>query len=132
MKTKTIVTDDGSRIRIEDNVDNTTVAILKSAPFVRFREWHYTGNSLNGSNNANWEDLEAWLIHSGLTLVDVDDDFSMVCFELSGHGSGVHQLEHRGKRLRYHAQMRNPPPTGSNSFGYTTIMEYRLISCETV
>ena len=118
-----ITTDDGSRISVEADADQVTIAILKAVSVCRFSEWHYTGNSPNGDNTGNYDDLEAWFRAAGLTIKD--DDFSWLHYSMPEGVTGVDTLAHRGKTIRFHAQVRRGGE--SNQFGYRTIVEYRLI-----
>ena len=91
----------------------------------RFQEFHYTGNHPRGENSGNYDDMEVWLKAAGLTIVN--DDLSMLLHAMA-MPTGVATLTHRGKVLRYHGQVRRIPHLGT--YGYTTITEYRLISCD--
>jgi hypothetical protein len=90
---------------------------------VLFSEYHYTGNSPNGTNNGNYDELERWFIAAGLTIKD--DDLAMLMDNLEPYG-GVHSLTHRGKTIHYRATPR--PITQSNpQFGYRTNVIYTLL-----
>lgn len=121
----------GETIGIEDGTDERTIEILKAATPCVFTEFVYTGNSSQGRNSGNYEDVEAWLKAAGLEIVEGegdDDDLSILLYSLE-KTTGIHALEHRGKRLRYHVQRRQMN-TSHDSFGYRWCAEFRLISCD--
>ena len=95
---KNITTADGARIKVEEGTDDATIALLKTAPVVKFSEFVYTGNSRNGHNSGNYEDLERFFVEAGLAIQD--DDLTMLIDDIH-ETTGVASLVHRGKRLRY-------------------------------
>lgn len=117
-----IRTNDGETISIEADTDERTIAILKSAPVVRFSEFVYTGSHPRGENNGNYADMESFLLGSGLTLMD--DDLTFLLYDIE-RVSGITALVHRGKTMRYHVQARRGERHGD--FGYTWRADYRLI-----
>lgn len=125
MATTSIKTNDGATISVDAGTSAADIATLKAAAPCRFQEFHYTGNHPNGENSGNYEDVEVWLQAAGLTLKD--DDFSDLLYSM-GEITGIETLRHRGKTLRYHVQRRDAGR--ADQYGYTTIAEYRLISCE--
>ena len=125
MVTTSIKTNDGEMISVDAKTSAADIATLKVAAPCRFQEFHYTGNHPRGENSGNYEDVESWLWESGLTLKN--DDLSILLYSM-GEITGIEALRHRGKTLRYHVQRRNAGP--GDQYGYTTITEYRLISCE--
>ena len=125
MVTTSIKTNDGEMISVDAKTSAADIATLKVAAPCRFQEFHYTGNHPRGENSGNYEDVESWLWESGLTLKN--DDLSILLYSM-GEITGIETLTHRGKTLRYHVQRRNAGP--GDQYGYTTIAEYRLISCE--
>ncbi len=127
-KMRRITTNAGDAISIEADTDQATIAILKAAPVTSFSEFVYTGNSPNGSNNGNYDDLEAFFKGAGLTIKDDDLDYLIYNLERI---SGVTSLQHRGKTLRYHVQAHPPKSEGTlGQFGYRWRADYRLISVE--
>jgi hypothetical protein len=127
---KQITTNDGSRIYVEDDVSDEIINILKQAPVLKFQEFHYTGNSSKGQNSGNYEELEEWIRSTGLDIWEVgengfDRDIDWLMYNLDGT-TGINKLSHRGKTVYYHAQGRKGE--GHMQFGYTSRMEYRLIS----
>ena len=125
MATTSIKTNDGATISVDAGTSAADIATLRAAKACRFREFHYTGNHPRGENSGNYEDIEAWLRESGLTIKD--DDLSILLYSMD-QTTGIEALTHRGKTLRYHVQRRNAGP--GDQYGYTTIAEYRLISCK--
>ena len=125
MATTSIKTNDGATISVDAGTSAADIVTLKAAKACRFQEFHYTGNHPRGENSGNYEDIEAWLKAAGLTLKN--DDLSILLYSM-GEITGIEALRHRGKTLRYHVQRRNAGP--GDQYGYTTIAEYRLISCE--
>ena len=125
MAMQSIKTNDGATIAVNAGTSAADIATLKAAKACRFREFHYTGNHPNGENHGNYDDIESWLRESGLTLKN--DDLSILLYSMD-QTTGIETLTHRGKTLRYHVQRRNAGP--GDQYGYTTIAEYRLISCE--
>lgn len=123
-----ITTSAGDTISVEPDTDEATIAILKAAPVTRFSEFVYTGNSSNGQNNGNYEDLEMFFRSSGLTIKD--DDLSELIYNLE-RISGVTSLRHRGKTIRYHVQAHPSRSEGTlGQFGYRWYADYRLIGVE--
>jgi hypothetical protein len=133
---QTLHTNDGAMIEIEAGTDEATIAILKVAPVFVLGGFAYTGNHAEGRDSSNDEELIAWLRAAGLQLVeDTDEDAEPDGPWLVLHMekvSGIAEVRHRGKALRYHAQQRRGETVGHGrpSMGYTWQVDYRLISCE--
>ena len=125
MAMQSIKTNDGATISVDAGTSAADIATLKAAAPCRFQEFHYTGNHPNGENSGNYEDVEAWLQAAGLTLKD--DDLSILLYSMD-QTTGIETLKHRNKTLRYHVQRRDVGK--GDQYGYTTIAEYRLISCK--
>lgn len=128
---KRITTNAGDQISVEADTDAATIAILKAAPVTRFSEFVYTGNSSNGQNSGNYEDLEAFFRASGLTILTEQDaecgevdDIDVLRYNLERR-TGISAIRHRGKTIRYHVQAHKSESHGG--FGYTWRADYRLI-----
>jgi hypothetical protein len=92
----------------------------KTANEVMFSEYHYLGNSPNGQNLGNYDELEQWFVNAGLTLKE--DDFTFLAYSLET-SKGDYTLNHRGVTIRYRVHphrntQRNP------QFGYCTNVTY--------
>lgn len=125
IKMQTIRARDGATIAVAPNTSAEEIAILKVAVACAFSEFVYIGNSSQGTNKGNYDDLESWLRDCGLTIKN--DDLSILIWKIE-KVAGVAVLTHRGKTLRYHAQGRCGESNGD--FGYRYRAEYRLISCQ--
>jgi len=127
---QSVTTNAGAIIKVEDGTEDSIIAILKAAPTLLFTEFVYTGNSPNGENRGNYDDLETWLRSSGLDIEPDDgiheNDISIVIWNLE-KTTGTARIIHNGKTLTYHVQARNGE--GHMDMGYTWRAEYRKIAC---
>lgn len=96
---------------------------IQTANEVMFSEYHYTGNSPNGQNIGNYDELEQWFKDAGLTLRD--DDFTYLSYNLE-IVKGEYSLTHRGKTIRYRVH-RHRNTQSSPQFGYRTNVTYTLL-----
>lgn len=90
---------------------------------VLFSEYHYTGNSPNGQNLGNYDELEQWFVDAGLMLKN--DDFTFLSYNLETQ-TGEYSLTHRGKTIRYRVQ-RHRNSQSNPQFGYRTNVTYTLL-----
>lgn len=121
----TITTEYGD-IRVHEDTDEATIAILKTATPFFFAEFVHTGNSSSGKNSGNYEEFIAWLESAGIPIQKGDDE-PIIDDLLRGQVTGIWHFQHRGVKLVYHVQRRQGADRGD--FGYTWRVEFRIVSC---
>jgi hypothetical protein len=122
--TRQIRTNSGDTISVAVDTDAATIAILKAAPVTRLSVFFYLGNRPNRTpKRGNYDDMEAFFRAAGLEIID--DDLEVLLYNLA-HTSGIAELTHRGKTIRYHVQER-PGTPHRNKRDYTRRADYRLI-----
>jgi len=80
---------------------------------VRFSKFVYTGNSSQGQNSGNYDEVERWAREAGLLLTDANLDAFWEMLELI---PGTHTLTLGSETLRYTVQAHKGR---RDSFGYT-------------
>lgn len=125
-----IKTNEGATITAPDDTDPKTIETLKKAKPYQYYQWVYTGNSLKGEDIFQDKEVIEFLKDAGLELLadpdePMDHDIDWLTYQLE-KDTGIYEITHRGKTLRYHVQRRKG--SSQPSFGYSIDCEYRIIS----